>query len=374
MPKNILYVHGLNSSKESYTGNLLKTSFPQYQWTLESFQLMDVYDTIHKLVKVVREHQIDTIVSSSLGCVYNLYIKRMRDSETPVVNKILINPCCFPSRHLAGFEPLPPRAMEYCDALEDNIYHHNKDNCPEKLFGIFAKDDELFQYHDFFVEQYGAADGSNALWIEGKHAEFDPSVIVGAVEQGLNYFEKQGEICPIKSTPVSSKNLADPTKPYVNPYADRKPVLYFDMDGVLVDFYSGVQKLDPVLRIRSNGDRDEVPGIFGLMEPMPGAVEAFHTLAKHFDVYILTTSPWNNPTACNDKLAWVKRYLGGEKDDPAYKRLIISHHKDKNKGDILIDDRPTKNGADKFEGLVIPFGSAQFPDWSSVLGYLVPKE
>ena len=122
MVKNILYVHGLNSSKESYTGNLLKTSFPQYQWTLESFQLMDVYDTIHKLVKVVREHQIDTIVSSSLGCVYNLYIKRMRDSETPVVNKILINPCCFPSRHLAGFEPLPPRAMEYCDALEDNIY------------------------------------------------------------------------------------------------------------------------------------------------------------------------------------------------------------------------------------------------------------
>lgn len=374
MPKNILYVHGLNSNKDSYTGNLLKERFPQYNWVLETFNLFCVEETIHQVVQLVKKYDVDTIVSSSLGCIYNLYIKKMRESTLPVVNKVLINPCCLPSRHLAGVEPLPPRALEFCEAVEENIACHHKDNSCDNLFGIFAKNDELFQYHDFFVERYGAADGRNALWVEGGYAHLDESVLVEGIQKAFTYFDDVAQHPQKQNPTVISNNLANPAEPFQKSTPEARPVLYVDMDGVLVDFKSGVKKLDPVVRVRNNGDWDEVPHIFSLMEPMPGAVEAFHTLAKHFDVYILTTSPWNNPTACNDKLDWVKRYLGGEKNDPAYKRLIISHHKDMNKGDILIDDRPTKNGADKFEGLVIPFGSAQFPDWSSVLGYLVPKE
>ena len=64
-----------------------------------------------------------------------------------------------------------------------------------------------------------------------------------------------------------------------------------------------------------------------------------------FDTYILSTSPWNNDSAPTDKLRWVKKYLG----NVAYKRLILSHHKNLNIGDYLIDDR-TKNGADRFRG------------------------
>ena len=43
------------------------------------------------------------------------------------------------------------------------------------------------------------------------------------------------------------------------------------------------------------------------------------------------------------------------------------------KGDILIDDRD-KNGTDQFEGQWIQFGSTQYPDWQSVLDYLLPNE
>jgi len=68
-----------------------------------------------------------------------------------------------------------------------------------------------------------------------------------------------------------------------------------------------------------------------------------------------------------DKLEWVKKYLG----DVGYKRLILSHHKNLNKGAYLIDDR-TKNGASEFEGELIRFGSDKFPDWASVLKYLAP--
>ena len=50
--------------------------------------------------------------------------------------------------------------------------------------------------------------------------------------------------------------------------------------------------------------------------------------------------------------------------------LILSHPKNLNSGDYLIDDR-TKNGADMFKGEHIHFGQDKFPDWESVLEYLV---
>jgi len=142
--------------------------------------------------------------------------------------------------------------------------------------------------------------------------------------------------------------------------------IYFDMDNVLVDFPSGIAKLDAETREEYDGRLDEVPGIFALMEPMPGAVDAVHNLAAKYDVYILSTAPWKNPSAWADKVAWVTKYF----DDVFHKRLILSHHKDLLKGDYLIDDR-SKNGADTFEGEWIQFGSERFPDWQSILDYLL---
>ena len=100
------------------------------------------------------------------------------------------------------------------------------------------------------------------------------------------------------------------------------------------------------------------------MLPMKGAVESFKELSKIYDTYILSTAPWNNSTAWSDKLEWVKKHLG----DSAYKRLIISHHKNLNAGDYLIDDR-TKNGAGEFNGELMLFGSEKYPNWESVCNY-----
>jgi 5'(3')-deoxyribonucleotidase len=101
------------------------------------------------------------------------------------------------------------------------------------------------------------------------------------------------------------------------------------------------------------------------MEPMPGALEAYKELTILFDTYILSTAPWNNPSAWSDKLNWAKKYLG----EFAYKRLILTHHKNLNRGDYLVDDR-TKNGADQFVGKHIHFGTKDYPDWESVLRHL----
>jgi 5'(3')-deoxyribonucleotidase len=151
---------------------------------------------------------------------------------------------------------------------------------------------------------------------------------------------------------------------------EKMKIVYFDMDNVLVDFKSGVEQLTPEIQQEYEGILDEVPGIFSLMAPMPGAVDAVRAIAALYDVYILSTSPWKNPKALQDKLDWVKKYFGAEQDDVFYKRVIISHHKELNKGDYLIDDR-TKNGADRFEGELIQFGTEKFPDWKAVVDYLV---
>ena len=148
-----------------------------------------------------------------------------------------------------------------------------------------------------------------------------------------------------------------------------KKIVYVDMDNVLVDFQSAFPKLSKKVLNEYENNKDDIPGIFALMEPMPSAIESFIELTRHFETYVLSTAPWNNSSAWSDKLLWVKKYLG----EHAIKRLILTHHKNLNMGDYLIDDR-LKRGADSFAGEHIHFGTEKFPDWPSVMKYLRSKE
>ena len=147
-----------------------------------------------------------------------------------------------------------------------------------------------------------------------------------------------------------------------------KKTLYIDMDNVLVDFGSGMAACDPVLLKQYEGHPDEIPGIFGLMQPMPGAVEAFQELASIFDTFIASTAPWSNVQAWTEKRIWVEEHLG----ERAQKRLILTHHKNLLRGEFIIDDR-TRRGVDRFEGEHVHFGTERFPNWATVLEYLRPQ-
>ena len=151
-----------------------------------------------------------------------------------------------------------------------------------------------------------------------------------------------------------------------------KKIVYVDMDNVLVDFKTGIAKLDQQTIEEYEGRLDEVPGLFSLMSPYPNAIESVHKLSEKYDLYILSTAPWLNPSAWIHKIEWVHKYIGKEKDSLFYKRLILSHHKNLNAGDYLIDDRPN-NGAKDFKGEWIHFGSQEFPDWDMVTNYLLSK-
>ncbi|WP_198668937.1 hypothetical protein [Homoserinimonas sp. OAct 916] len=155
------------------------------------------------------------------------------------------------------------------------------------------------------------------------------------------------------------------------PLRGRK-VLYLDLDDTMVDFASGVRRLNHVETVEYAGRYDQAPGIFSLMDPMPGALTALHLLAQHFDTYLLSTAPWLNPSAWTDKLLWVQQQFGIEEGTDAYKRLVLSHHKNLNRGDFLVDDSPA-HGASEFVGEWLRFGpDAAFSTWQQVTDYLVP--
>ena len=163
-------------------------------------------------------------------------------------------------------------------------------------------------------------------------------------------------------------------------------VIYFDMDDVIVNFKSGIEAMSAVYPnkdpLSHKAGWDEVPGIFGKMEPFDGAIEAVKRLAEQNEVYLLSTAPWNNPSAWSDKLEWVHRHFGKTQFDAEgnvnwlFKRLILSHNKHLNKGEYLVDDRKA-NGAGNFKGFHIHYGPAKeeagrpgdFKDWNSVLEF-----
>lgn len=168
---------------------------------------------------------------------------------------------------------------------------------------------------------------------------------------------------------------------------DTKKILYIDLDNTLVDFKARLEGIDAGVlqqyqRVREGELEpetfyDEIPGIFALMPPVPGAIEAFHRLSEVFDIYILSTAPWGNPSAWQHKVEWVQLHLGRGEESPAYKRLILSHHKNLNRGHFLVDDRPNHRGArefGEFDGQeLVYFASDQFPDWGSVTEYLLAR-
>ena len=140
------------------------------------------------------------------------------------------------------------------------------------------------------------------------------------------------------------------------------------MDGVIVDSVSALTLQSEETLKEYEGRLDEIPGLFGQMKPMPGALEAVRKLNEKYNCYILSTAPWNNLSAWSDKVAWITKHL----DDVFHKKMIITHCKHLCKGDYLIDDRD-KNGAAEFEGELIRFRSDRYPNWDSVVEYLMNK-
>ena len=144
----------------------------------------------------------------------------------------------------------------------------------------------------------------------------------------------------------------------------KKPIVYVDMDGVLCNFFRAARKA------LTENPTQRYPqaqwGFFLKLEEIPDAIESFKILQEKYDVWILTRPSFKNVNCFSEKAQWVLEHLGFD----VLEKTIMCGDKYLLKGDYLIDDMNTDKQSE-FEGEWIEFGSSKFPNWKSVVDYLM---
>jgi 5'(3')-deoxyribonucleotidase len=153
-----------------------------------------------------------------------------------------------------------------------------------------------------------------------------------------------------------------------------KKIVYIDMDGVLVDLEANIQeffKFNPTQKTKYKNRPDLIPNLFLDPPPIKGAIEAVNKLneSNKFELFIATAAPWGNVESGAHKRMWIETYFG----ELFKKKMFITHRKDMLMGNYLIDDRIT-NGAGEFVGEHLHFGAEKFPNWNSVVEYLLNEK
>ncbi len=337
----LLYVHGFASGGQTETAQKLRKLLPGHTLLSPDFD-MDPFVAMEQLKKIVAEEKPEVLIGMNTG---GTLVQKMYGHY-----RVLFNPIFATSKEIKN----APQQLDYDCPRNDG----------EQTFEIKESIKQHFQ--QFFTTQFDQIPEGEEKYIYGIFADSNTN---------KNYFKQHykynfGYKGDWKTDDVI---LADIFAPLLNEILDtmagrKKPILYIDMDNTLVDFKSAVEALPMEDKIKYKDHYDDVPHLFQQMPPIKGAVEAVKKLSRYFDIYILSTAPWDNETSWGDKCMWVKGYLGYY----AYKRLILSHHKNLNKGDYLIDDCG-RNGTREFEGEWIQIGKPPYENWEKILAYFTQK-
>lgn len=143
-----------------------------------------------------------------------------------------------------------------------------------------------------------------------------------------------------------------------------KDICYFDMDDTMCNFIKAYRTF--ILKDPRIIYPQSLPNFFENLEPIDGAIEAYHKLKEKYNVKILTRPSVHNPLCYTGKRIWVEKYLGFDE----CRNLILACDKTLLRGSYLIDDCE-QTGLFKPEWEHIRYGSAKFLTWDEILKYLL---
>ena len=138
------------------------------------------------------------------------------------------------------------------------------------------------------------------------------------------------------------------------------------MDGVLCNFEKA--SINDSIKNPTQKYPQSQWGFFLKLEEMPDAIDSFRKLQEKYDVWILTRPSFRNVNCFTEKAEWVLDHLGFE----VLQKTIMCGDKSLLKGDYLIDDM-NGDGQSDFEGEWLEFGKNKYPDWKSIVNYLMLK-
>lgn len=168
--KRVLIIHGFNSSGNGTTANNLKSVLSNFGITkiiAPDFNLLNYDETILKINELSKN--VDIVIGHSLGGYYAMSLKRLE------IFKIIINPCIDPSIINLSFNK------------KINLRGLNR----QLTFGMFAKSDELFDFYDYFKDNFSAEFYGvlNYTRIPGAHRLDKDSLELGLIK-AFEYFTK----------------------------------------------------------------------------------------------------------------------------------------------------------------------------------------
>lgn len=341
--KKILYVHGFASSGATGTAKTLRLLLPNAEVISPDLPIHPE-EAMELLHSICEKENPDLIIGTSMG---GMYAEMLYGYDRILVNPAFEMADTFMTNHTLGrqlwhnprkdgekeFWVTKDLINEYRAITEKCFSNVTTEERRDKVYGLFGIHDPLVHTFNIFSAHY-----INAIHFDGEH-QLNDKVIIRSVLPIIQWIdERQNGV--------------------------EKPVLYIDLDNTLTDFNNGWRKMSEEDSKEYEGHLWDAPGFFANLEPLSGAVKAFRYLSQKYDTYILSSAPYNNPTAWSDKVKWVEKYLGV----PAFRRLILSHHKNLNYGDYLIDDS-VFNGASDFMGTHIQFGTTPFKTWDDIIIY-----
>lgn len=148
----ILYIHGLNSNKDSSTGRIVREYFTKKTNTeviTETFNLTDIQNSKEKAFRIILDQHINFVVASSLGAFVALALGN-------AIPKILINPCMQPSTVLQNIEPtISNNVIEEFKREEIQTYDDIDGETREYTYAAFSTHDELFSFEKLFRQHFG---------------------------------------------------------------------------------------------------------------------------------------------------------------------------------------------------------------------------
>ena len=152
MEKTALFIHGYHSDSESTTGGYVGEVLREFGYEVihPTFDLLDFDASIAQMKQIVKEKNVTLVASHSLGGFYG-YVLPL---DLP---KIFVNPCLKPEIEIPKLVFEGEIFPEEIKSVWVNAREQAKKKQSDKniLYGIFAKNDELFSYADYAKTELG---------------------------------------------------------------------------------------------------------------------------------------------------------------------------------------------------------------------------